>query len=117
FLYLLGMENRAFKQAYPENQSIPSLSSISFQIATNIKPNDPSTLLGQELPGFSSFGNKIIVAGEGTNYSNLSFESSPPLKDVLKDREAVLNEPEEDVTEPNETEQYGSTGDRQVVYI
>lgn len=117
FLYLLGMENRVFKQAHPEDQSLPNLSSIFFQIATNIKPNDPSTLLGQEIPGFSSFGNKIIVAGEGTNYTNLSFESSPPLKDVLKDREAVMNEPEEDDEDPNESVQHGSTGDRQVVYI
>src|SRR5699024_2533435 len=40
----------------------------------------------------------IVVAGSGTNYASLSFESSPPLEDVLKDREAIDNE-EKDISE------------------
>src|SRR5699024_12714483 len=94
-LYLMGMENRAYKKTFPEEKALPKLSTTFFQIATNIKPDDPRSLLGHELPGFASFGNRIIVAGEGTNYTNLSIESSPPLEDVLEEREAVLDEPDE----------------------
>ncbi|ASK63139.1 stage II sporulation protein P [Virgibacillus phasianinus] len=96
FLYLLGMENRAFQEAFPEGQSFPKLSNTLFQLTTSIKPNDVRSLLGRELPGFSAFNNKIVVAGEGTNYTNLPIESSPPLKQILKDREAEVKEPEQE---------------------
>lgn len=118
FLYLLGMENRAFKKAYPDDKEVPNLSNIAFQMATSIKPNDTRSLLGQELPGFSTFENEIIVAGEGTDYTNLPVESAPPLKDILKDRKAVVDkseEPEEKVKKPDKNAP--STGDRNVVFI
>src|SRR5690554_1652915 len=67
FLYLLGMENRAFRQAYPEEKEMPKLSNTLFQMATSIKPKDVRSLLGRELPGFATFGDKIIIAGEGTD--------------------------------------------------
>src|SRR5699024_2567245 len=95
------------------------LSTTLFQIATNIKPSDPSSLLGQELPGFSSFGSKVIVAGEGTDYTNLAMESSPPLEDVLEDREAVLDEPSEEESdrEDENKEANQSTGEKDTVFI
>lgn len=95
FLYLLGMENRAFQEAFPKSNSFPKLSNTLFHLATNIKPHDVRSLLGQELPGFSAFNNQIIVAGEGTNYTNLPIESQPPLDEILKEREAEINVPEE----------------------
>ncbi len=116
FLYLIGMENRAYQQAYPKDQEMPKLSATLFRIITNIKPNDPKSLLGHELPGFNSFGNQIIIAGEGTNYANLSIESSPPLEDVLKEREAVSTEPEED-KEKAENLTNRTTGNKNVVFI
>lgn len=122
FLFLLGTENRAFQLAYPKDKIVPKLSTILFQVATNIKPDDPRSLLGQELPGFSSFGNQIIIAGEGTNHMNLSIESSPPLADVLKEREAVLDESAQDVKEKDtdkvdDDSNQLTTGDRNVVFI
>ena len=120
FLYLISMENKAFKQAFPKDTIVPKLSNIFFQIATNIEPNDPRSLLGKELPGFSSFGNRIIIAGEGTSYKNLSIESSPPLEDVLKDREAISeesDEPSEDIDDDKEKQtENPTTGDRDVVF-
>src|SRR5690625_2533724 len=112
----MGMENRAYKKAFPEDKALPKLSTTFFQIATNIKPDDPRSLLGHELPGFASFGNRIIVAGEGTNYTNLSIESSPPLEDVLEDREAVLDEPDEDPSKGKEKSKQ-STRKKNVVFI
>src|SRR5699024_5082744 len=60
------------------------------------------------------FGNRIIVAGDGTDYSTLSIESSPPLEDVLKEREAIT-EDEEEIEEDVKNEQ--NTGDKEVVFI
>lgn len=110
FLYLLGMENRAFQEAFPEDKSLPKLSNTLFQLATSVKPNDVRSLLGRELPGFSAFNNQIIVAGEGTNYTNLPIESSPPLDEILKDREASVTEPEE-----TDKEQEGKDKDKEPV--
>ncbi|NAP01145.1 stage II sporulation protein P, partial [Halomonas sp. MG34] len=121
FLYLLGMENRVYREAYPEDKRMPQISSALLQVATSVKPNDPRSLLGNELPGFSEFDSRILIAGEGTNYTNLPMESSPPLEDVLKDRNAVVKESEGNVEEDKEkieeTEDTPTTGDRDVVYI
>ncbi|APC48208.1 stage II sporulation protein P [Virgibacillus halodenitrificans] len=120
FLYLLGLENRAFQQAYPEDKTIPKPTTALFHIATNIKPDDPRSLLGKELPGFSLFDSRVLIAGEGTNYTNLPIESSPPLEEVLKEREAVLDEESEEAKEKDDkTKNDGkpTTGDKEVVYI
>lgn len=120
FLYLLSMENRAFQQAYPGDKSLPKLSTTFFQIATNVQVNDPRSLLGRELPGFSSFGNQIIVAGEGTNYMNLTIESSPPLEDVLKEHEAVSDESSDIVEQEKQQEKQQenpTTNGKEVVFI
>jgi len=115
FLYLLQTENRVFKHAYPEDDSFPRLTNIFFQIATNIELDDPLSFLQQEMPGFSNYSQRIIVAGEGTNYSNLPIESSPPLEEVLKDREAVFDDDDKEKKENKQLEQ--STGDKDVVFI
>lgn len=118
-VYLLGYENHYFTQSLPESSKKPNYSSLIFHAATNINPDDPRSLLGRELPGFSIFDSKLIVAGQGTNYSNLPIESSPPLEVLLEEREASLEsiseeEPADDkpVTPPEMT-----TGDKKVVYI
>ena len=49
-------------------------------MATNIRFNDVRSFVGKELPGFGKYDTEIVIAGEGTNYSNLPIESSVPLK-------------------------------------
>lgn len=119
FLYLLGMENRAFKMALPEDHQLPKLSTTFFRLATSLKPNDPRSLLGNELPGFSTFDSHMLIAGEGTNYTNFPIESSPPLEEVLKDREAIVdkNEAEEIETGEKDAKDTPTTGERDVVFI
>lgn len=119
FLYLLGMENRAFKMALPEDHQLPKLSTTFFQIATNLKPNDPRSLLGNELPGFSIFDSHMLIAGEGTNYTNFPIESSPPLEEVLKDRVAIMDKDKEkeEKIEIKDKKETPTTGDRDVVFI
>lgn len=116
FLYLLGMENRIFHDAYPKHIPKPNLSKISFQLITNMRPNDLRSVMSQELPGFRTFDHQIIIAGEGTNYMNLSFESSPPLEDVLREREAVFDEPEIEESPPFPPKER-TTGDKKVVFL
>lgn len=120
FYNLLSMENRAFKQAFPEDRQLPKLSSALFHVATNLKPNDPRSLLGNEIPGFSIYDRQILIAGEGTNYTNLPFESSPPLEEVLREREALIDEPKEEKdkeAEEESKEETPTTDGRKVVYI
>ncbi|ASN05177.1 stage II sporulation protein P [Virgibacillus necropolis] len=116
FLYLLGMENRAFQEAFPKDNSLPKLSNTLFELTTSVKPHDVRSLLGRELPGFSAFNNKIIVAGEGTNYTNLPIESPPPLDDILKDRKAEVNEPTKPENE-NTEEKEEKPVEENVVFI
>ncbi|MDY0396732.1 stage II sporulation protein P [Virgibacillus halophilus] len=119
FLYLLGMENKAFKQAYPDDHHMPKVTATVLHLATSIKPNDPRSLLGNELPGFAIFDNNILIAGEGTDYTNLPIESSPPLEEVSKDRDAIVNEKEKQVEKEGENEEKNapSTGNKKVVYV
>ncbi|MRH43067.1 stage II sporulation protein P [Aquibacillus halophilus] len=118
FLYLIQMENKSFQMAYPEENESIVLSDLAFQMATSIKPNDPRSLLGRELPGFETYDSKIIVAGEGTDYTNLPIESSAPLESVLKEREAT-GLPEEETNPPGDQQIEGqpTTGDKNVVFI
>ncbi|HIS29614.1 MAG TPA: stage II sporulation protein P [Candidatus Avamphibacillus intestinigallinarum] len=119
FLTLYRAESKMFSDAFPTETEMPKLSSALFGVLTNIKPDDPKSLLGNELPGFQSFGSKIIVAGEGTNYANLSIESSPPLEDVLDDREAVDDggKEENDSEKPTKNEPKQTTGKQEPVFI
>ncbi|MGM7701387.1 stage II sporulation protein P [Pseudalkalibacillus sp. Hm43] len=112
----MGTVNPYFQQGLPNSYEPPSIQSLSFELATNIKPGDIRSLLGRELPGFAIFDTEILVAGEGTDYTTLPIESAPPLDVLLKEREVAeekLNvEGSKDTPEPNMT-----TGGRKVVYI
>ncbi|MCG5103100.1 stage II sporulation protein P [Oceanobacillus alkalisoli] len=102
FLNLLGMENRTLMLHYDEHNQLHTLSKSLFQLVTSIKPYDFRSLLGNELPGFSRYDREILIAGEGTDYSNLPVESTFPLEDVLEDRQAVYEENDKTDTEAKE---------------
>ena len=90
---LMAWENHQLLQALPEGQEAPKLTNLMFKLSTNINFDDPRSLLGRELPGFSLFDGKILVAGEGTNYTNMPMESAPPvevLKAEQEDRKSVV---------------------------
>lgn len=87
---LLANENHYFFSALPEGQEPPNFAKELFKLSTNISLNDPRSLLGRELPGFSIFDSEIIVAGEGTNYTNMPYESSPPMDVLNKEKDAAL---------------------------
>lgn len=116
---LIGSENHSFLQTLPEDEPAPKLSSLLFKLSTNVNLDDPRSLLGRELPGYSLFDGKILVAGEGTNYTNLPIESAPPMEVLKEELEAQLQNVEHlDQTNAGEAESpLLSTGERKMVYI
>ncbi|MBO8156023.1 MAG: stage II sporulation protein P [Bacillaceae bacterium] len=117
YLYLFSLENRLFREAYPDESRQIQFFPLLFQMATKIKPDDPRSLLGREIPGFSIYDSKIIVAGEGTDYTTLPIESSPPMEVLEKDHKATVEEKEPDLPEPDQLEKELTTNGRQVVFI
>lgn len=121
-IHFIGYENPYFTQVLPKNSHIPSLSALGLELITSIQPGDIRSLLGSELPGFKIYDTDIIVAGEGTNYTNLPHESAPPIKTMMKEREVATdklkqldkqNKQDHDkVTPPVKT-----TGNKKVVYL
>ncbi|MDQ0254336.1 stage II sporulation protein P [Evansella vedderi] len=95
FVSMMGTENSYFTQALPEDYSPPSVSSAVFELATSINPEDHRSLLGRELPGFALFDGRIIVAGEGVDYTQMPIESAPPMEVLLAEREAANERLEE----------------------
>ncbi|WP_406686750.1 stage II sporulation protein P [Rossellomorea vietnamensis] len=118
---ILALENRSFNQILTEeDQALPSLSSIFFQVATNVSFEDPRSFLGRELPGFSIFDGEILVAGEGTDFTNMPIESVPPPEALESENEAQLK----NVGDLKETNQKGgdvapplSTGNKKTVLL
>jgi len=117
---LMAWENHHFLSVESDLEASPKLHKLIFQLSSNINLDDPRSLLGRELPGFDLFDGKILVAGEGTNYTNMPIESAPPIEIMQAEREASLqnldgiDEPknENPPVTPGKT-----TGDRKVVYL
>jgi len=118
---LLGTENHAFGQVLPKDESTPSLTSLVFKVSTNVSLDDPRSLLGRELPGFSIFDGELVIAGEGINYTHLPIESPPPPEALQKENEAAIKDIEELDDLDNGDEEAPppaqTTGDRKMVYL
>ncbi|ENH97525.1 stage II sporulation protein P [Gracilibacillus halophilus YIM-C55.5] len=115
FLSLFSMENRAFSHALPEDEPPINMWQSVFELGTNIRLHDVRSLLGREIPGFDTYDRQILIAGEGTDYTNLTMESTPPLDIVLEEREATEPEEKQDREDSQQSEQ--TTGERDVVFI
>lgn len=117
---LMGWENHQLLQSMPEKKDSFNLSNLVFELSTNITLDDPRSFLGRELPGFDLFDGKILVAGEGTNYTNMPMESPPPIEVLKAEQEAALKNTE-DIEKPSNNENKPApsktTGDREVVYV
>lgn len=117
---LMGWENHQLLQSLPEKDDSFNLSNLVFKLSTNISLDDPRSFLGRELPGFDLFDGKILVAGEGTNYTNMPMESPPPIEVLKAEQEAALKNTE-DIEKPSDDETKpappNTTGDRKVVYL
>ncbi|MED3624832.1 stage II sporulation protein P [Neobacillus thermocopriae] len=116
---LMGWENHHFLTV-KRDVKVPTLTNLVFKLSSNINLDDPRSLLGRELPGFYQFDGKILVAGEGTNYTNMPIESSPPNEIMKAEQEAALQNLEGIDKSPDENPSSTpgqTTGDRKVVYV
>jgi stage II sporulation protein P len=117
---LMGWENHHFLKVKNNFAPTPKLTNLVFKLSSNITLNDPRSLLGRELPGFYQFDGRILVAGEGTNYTNMPIESAPPIEIMKAEREASLQNLEglDKPAKENPSATPGqTTGDREVVYV
>nr|WP_186324648.1 stage II sporulation protein P [Paenibacillus bovis] len=76
-LYMMSMENRSLEPIIP-NKMDSSLSKNALRLFTNINLVDLKTYLISEIPGLDAATPKILIAGEGTDFTNLPIESPPP---------------------------------------
>ncbi|MFD2616657.1 stage II sporulation protein P [Terrilactibacillus laevilacticus] len=95
FFETFGNENANFKQVVSKDDEPVNVYNLLLQSITNIKFNDIRSLMGSEIPGFSSYNAKIFVAGKGVNYTNLPEESPPPPKNSLPDTDNENNDKNE----------------------
>lgn len=115
FLLLYSMENHSFKQVQQPESTLPKLSDSILNIVASINVHDTKSFLSNEIPGFSTYENNIIVAGIGMDEnSSFSDESGPPLEDVLQERVGV------DLDKENNSDSTKSkldTGDEKVLFL
>ena len=86
YMYVLGKENHYFTQEYRNLNQDFSISSFLFLWLRIFVLTMYAVLSVKSLPGFGKYDTEIVIAGEGTNYSNLPIESSVPLEEVVKER-------------------------------
>ncbi|HEY4552845.1 MAG TPA: stage II sporulation protein P [Bacillaceae bacterium] len=77
FLYMMSMENHSFQSVLPQSFE-RSLAREAFELMTNLNVTDMKTFLISEIPGLAASSPKILVAGDGTDFTNLPIESPPP---------------------------------------
>lgn len=117
----LATDTQMINATIAKGEKPPSISNIMLNLSTNISFKDPRSFLGRELPGFTFFDSEILVAGEGTNFTNLPIETVPPdhvfhsKKDPnLKNTTDIdTNEKAED----NSNNTNLSTGDKKTVFV
>jgi stage II sporulation protein P len=82
---MMASENHHFWKNLDRKEE--SLLKLALEGATNINFKDVRSLIYDEIPGLFTMTSEIIVAGQGSDFTNMPFESSPPLEELLKDRE------------------------------
>lgn len=117
YMYVIGKENHYFTQEYRNLNQEFSISSFLFSVATNIRFDDVRSFVGKELPGFGKYDTEIVIAGEGTNYSNLPIESSVPLEEVVKERIGEIGQASKKDANQEKKQPAQTTGKRQVAFI
>lgn len=94
-LAVMGREMPPLLQEYEDE--VPDLSTSRFVVdaLTDIRLGDARSLLGREIPGLDAYHTEILVAGEGTDYTTLPYESPPP-EDFFSSAEDKKEKPAEE---------------------
>lgn len=85
------------------NHNKPSFSEIISMTVFVLWHKDITTFFGNELPGIRAYNKEIVFAGIGTNFTNLPYESAPPIEVLQKEREIAAKELEESNQPSNES--------------
>lgn len=76
-IYVMSLENHSLKSVLPEGYE-RSFGRDALELFTNINLRNMKTFLMSEIPGLNAASPKIIIAGKGTDFTNLPIESPPP---------------------------------------
>ncbi|WEG10848.1 stage II sporulation protein P [Pullulanibacillus sp. KACC 23026] len=106
---LMGAENPVFDHALPKNYETFHFSKFALQTVTHINLEDERSLLGNELPGFALYDTHIVVAGEGTNYTNVPNDTPPSLDYILKQQQQDFNQNSSDTDSNGQSSHKPST--------
>src|SRR5690606_27683716 len=77
------------------NEEQESFTKMVVESTLQFNYGDLRSFFGNELPGLSMYHTEILIPGEGTDYTNLPYESAPPLDVLLQEREMAQQELEE----------------------
>ncbi|MEK5441079.1 stage II sporulation protein P [Fredinandcohnia sp. FSL W7-1320] len=93
FVKLLESENAYFGQSLTVEQE--SFTKTLVESTFQFNYGDLRSFFGHELPGLSLHHTEILISGEGTDFTNLPYESAPPLDVLLQEREMAQKELDE----------------------
>lgn len=113
FFRMLSAENHYFRQNITWEEE--SLLLMALKAVTNINIKDVRSFIFDEIPGLYIHSSEIIIAGEGTDFTNLPMESAPPLEELLKDQE--INEESLEHLKPNDPPKQVPAPDKYTVFI
>lgn len=102
FVKVVSYEIPQLKQTLVTKEDDSSILRSLLNFVTNIKLGDARSFLGREIPGFTSFNTEIVVAGMGTDLTNLPIESAPPIEVLLKESE-MANSKQNDSSDSSNT--------------
>ncbi len=114
---VIANEVPVLRQDVQASNDQKGLLASAISILSSINPKDPRSFLGRELPMFKMFDGRLLVAGEGVDYTSLPLESSPPLEVLLSETEAVDAPVATEETSKEQEKPVLSTNGRKVVFI
>ena len=104
-MYMIGSENRYFAEEFHKEKD-ERLWNLLLSLSTNINVNDLRSLLTRELPNMNQFYSEILIAGEGTDYTNIPEESSIPLENI-QDKGTAVKHPKSEKENNSNTQNNG----------
>jgi stage II sporulation protein P len=110
FIKAIQLENGHFNTKQSLKNNGQTINSLFFSLLTNLRLNDTKSLLVQELTSMSKFDNNILVAGDGTDFTNLPIESSLTLDEINKDPNVDVNKIEEQPIIPTKPPTHTTNG-------
>ena len=113
FVKLLESENAYFGQSLTVEQE--SFTKTLVESTFQFNYGDLRSFFGHELPGLSLHHTEILISGDGTDFTNLPYESAPPLDVLLQEREMAQKELDEFNKEDPKTPPVNLATDKKVL--